>query len=306
VNSGKGNIFLYMFNTCRMQDRPFSRNQALNVGLALDCDVYKVIATKKSSAASRIVADMAVVRAVKASGHRVIPISVSNEGKFPVSIEKVLQSCDVVFNLARSATSAESKVPAALARHRVPYTGSDGPSIALANDKLRSLNLLRRNGLPAAETVELKDTVARRIPFSPPYFVKPKFGASSRGIYKNSVAFSAAEAQICCTRIHTRLGLPVICQPFFVGREISAGYLMRRGRWQLAGVSQWCFPEGDAGFKDETIRRSLYHRGHRGVKVITPSLTRAEVRLVKAIGIAALDLLGRVLIIRNDEIASVR
>jgi D-alanine-D-alanine ligase len=108
---------------------------------------------------------------------------------------------------------------------RVPYTGSDILASALAMDKARSKEILKRAGLPTAPWVLLQEK-NERVPgsFTIPCVVKPNRQGSTVGItiVKQRSQLTAA------LRLAWKHDSQVMIEKFCPGREITVGILNGR------------------------------------------------------------------------------
>jgi D-alanine-D-alanine ligase len=192
----------------------------------------------------------------------------------------------VVFNLALSATSSEPAFAAFLESAGLRATGSGMLAIALANDKIRSRRLLAAAGVRVPRFVALAPGAhPRQIDLTPPVIVKPASQASAYGVRRDSVVMTRSEALDRAQRIWRRFGEPAICDEFVRGRELRVGFVQgSRMLFQIAGIAEWFFAEGDHGFRTEGSRK-----GQRLRSVRIPAGLGAE---MTAIARTAFDALG--------------
>jgi D-alanine-D-alanine ligase len=184
---------------------------------------------------------------------------------------------DVVFNLTFSATPLEASVAGCLDVLGIPYTGSGPRGIALANDKVRSRQLLHYGGIRVPRFVELTPSNAVRVDLPPPLIVKPATLAGSVGIHRDSVAMTHKAVPSLARRIWRKYGVPAICEEFIVGREFRIGLIETGGVARVSAISEWVFGSSPPGwgYKTEAIRSNLRVRRARGVTRYRPQLSRA-------------------------------
>jgi len=176
---------------------------------------------------------------------------------------------DLVYNLSLSATPSESTFTACLEFAGIRCTGSGSQGIALANDKIRSRQLLAAAGVRVPRFAVLAPGASlEQIDLTPPVIVKPAFEGSAFGIGIDSVVMTRQEALDCARRIWKRFAQPAVCDEFVQGRELRVGLIEGRdGRFQIAGISEWEYPEAERGFKTEKKRRNVHLRPLRPSKV---------------------------------------
>jgi D-alanine-D-alanine ligase len=193
---------------------------------------------------------------------------------------------DVVFNLALSAMSPEAAFVAFLESAGLRSTGSGLLAIALSNDKIRSRMLLAAAGVRVPRFVALPSGAdPSQIDLTPPVIVKPACQASAHGVSRESVVMTRRDALDRARRIWRRFGEPAVCDEFIRGRELRAGFVEGpRKRFQIAGIAEYSFAEGEHGFRIEGDRKGQRLRSSR----ISPGL-RTE---ITAIAQTSCDTLG--------------
>jgi D-alanine-D-alanine ligase len=164
----------------------------------------------------------------------------------------------VIFNLAFSADPFEASFAGALEMLGMPYTGSGAFGIALANDKIRSRQLLDAAGIPVPRFVELPRTRRpAKIDFAPPFIVKPVCLANSSGIRANNIVTTYEQALKRADRIWQEYEVSSVCDQFIVGREFHVAMVeTKRGAFKVAAIVELFFAEAEPGrgFKSEEIR----------------------------------------------------
>lgn len=150
---------------------------------------------------------------------------------------------DLVFNLAEghgSGRTREARVPALLELLGIPYTGSDALTLAATLDKDCAKRLVASLGVPTPAWVLLRDgdvhAVQHQLDRLPrPWFVKPAYEGSSKGIFSLSVVQTRAELADAAARLHETYQQPILVEEFIEGDELTVGVL-DDGRPTLLGI----------------------------------------------------------------------
>lgn len=131
---------------------------------------------------------------------------------------------DYVFSLLNRAPYKNSEIfiSALLEYQKTPYLGTTPNIRALAEDKHLAKIVASYSGLhtPNWITVDANGTIPSCEPFDGPYFIKPRFGASSAFIDENSIAYDWQHAKIQI-QILQRNNLDVIIEEFVNGTYYS-------------------------------------------------------------------------------------
>ena len=129
-------------------------------------------------------------------------------------------SYDFVFTLLNRAPYRNSEifVSALLEYFSIPYLGARPNIRALAEDKHLAKMAAKYAGLSTPEwiTIDTDDIVSFKEPFVGPYFVKPRFGASSAYIDESSIANCWEDARKKIIELQ-RYNLDVIVEKFVDG-----------------------------------------------------------------------------------------
>lgn len=129
-------------------------------------------------------------------------------------------SYDYVFTLLNRAPYRNSEifVSALLEYLNIPYLGARPNIRALAEDKHLAKMAAKCAGLNTPEwiTVDTDDPIPTKQPFSGPYFVKPRFGASSAYIDESSISNHWDSARKKINELQ-QYGLDVIVEKFVDG-----------------------------------------------------------------------------------------
>lgn len=131
---------------------------------------------------------------------------------------------DYVFSLLNRAPYKNSEIfiSALLEYLKVPYLGSTPNIRALAEDKHLAKIVANHAGLntPNWTTIDANDILSDAKPFNGPYFIKPRFGASSAFIDENSIAYDWKQAKKQIQHLQTNK-LDVIVEEFIDGKYYS-------------------------------------------------------------------------------------
>ena len=177
----------------------------------------------------------ALVAALETNGHeaRFFEASILP----PHNLIERLQSFqpDLCFNIAEGhfGSARESQIPALLEMLRIPYTGSEVLTLALALDKPMTKRLLWYHGLPTPEfqvfgraddpiDEDLLDSAgALRFPL----FVKPSREGTGMGVSASSIVRSVEELHQRVAEQIQRYDEPILCERYIEGREITVGVI---------------------------------------------------------------------------------
>ena len=135
---------------------------------------------------------------------------------------------DLVFNIAEGMHGEyrESQVPAILESLKVPYTGSNSVTLALALDKAKTKQILASEGIPTPRW-QLFPTpttpLNKHLEF--PLIVKPNREGSSKGIWRESVVGDESALRRQVAAIYERYQQEVLVEEFIDGIELSVGIL---------------------------------------------------------------------------------
>ncbi len=150
---------------------------------------------------------------------------------------------DLVFNLAEgegTGRTREARVPALLELLGIPYTGSDPLTLASTLDKDCAKRLVASHAVatpawvlvPDGELHALRSDIDR---LRPPWFAKPAYEGSSKGIFSLSVLQSWADLADAVTRLYEAYRQPVLVEEFIDGEELTVGVL-DDGRPEVLGI----------------------------------------------------------------------
>ncbi len=150
-----------------------------------------------------------------------------NDAKFIINNHNKI---DYIFSLLNRAQYRNSEVfISALAEYyKIPYLGARPNIRALAEDKHLAKIMACYCGIhtPKWITADINGQIQDREPFSGPYFVKPRYGASSMHIDENSICTDWHEVKQRVNHLHN-LGDDVIIEEFVDGIYFSSPVIMK-------------------------------------------------------------------------------
>lgn len=140
---------------------------------------------------------------------------------------------DLVFNLAEgegAGRTREARVPALLELLGIPYTGSDPLTLAATLDKDCAKRLVASHAVATPAWVLVRDgelhTLRSQIDRLPrPWFAKPAYEGSSKGIFSLSVLQTWADLTDAVAQLYEAYGQPVLVEEFIDGDELTVGVL---------------------------------------------------------------------------------
>lgn len=133
---------------------------------------------------------------------------------------------DLVFNIAEGlfGIGREAQVPAILDLYEIPYTFSDPLVMSLTLHKAMTKRVIRDNGIPTSDFVVVESAFEDiRIPFSPPFFIKPVAEGTGKGITEASIIRSEPQVKQACEQMIAAFNQPVLLEPYLPGREFTVG-----------------------------------------------------------------------------------
>lgn len=160
----------------------------------------------------------AIKSALESRGHSVVLLEA--DWRFPQTINEV--KVDFVFNIAEGikGSARESYVPVILDALGIPYTGSDGVTLAITLDKRITSEVLAYHNIPVPEHWVCYD--AENIPETVfPVVVKPNCEGSSKGIRNNSVVMNREELKKMVRSVISTYKQPALIQRYLPGREFT-------------------------------------------------------------------------------------
>jgi D-alanine-D-alanine ligase len=164
----------------------------------------------------------AIAQALEAGGHRVTYL----EGDLSLFENLRKLHPDICFNISEGhfGDGREAQVPAILEMMRIPYTGSQVLTLALALDKPMTKRVLAYHGLPTPPfQVFERITEALDPDLQFPLFVKPSREGTGMGISAESIVRDEGQLRTQLSRLFERYEEPVLAERFVEGREVTVG-----------------------------------------------------------------------------------
>ncbi len=139
---------------------------------------------------------------------------------------------DYIFTLYNRANFKNSEifVSAIAEYHKIPYLGARPNIRAIAEDKHLSKIVATKAGIPTAQWLVFSPEAQNNLSpakfnFPPPFFIKPRFGASSLHISNQSIAYSIDQAIIQINRLFAD-NLEVIVEQFIEGTSYTVPLIL--------------------------------------------------------------------------------
>jgi len=193
---------------------------------------------------------------------------------------------DICFNICEGhlGDSRESHIPALLEMLRIPYTGSQVLTLALALDKPMTKRVLSYHGLPtpAFQAFErIHEPLDPELAF--PLFVKPSREGTGMGVSAESIVNNEQQLRTQLQRLFDRYDQSVLVERFIDGREVTVGIVgnlstpmarrvpddedaprIKRGLTFLPPleVDMTRYPEEEAGIYTSKIKTVMAHEFH--------------------------------------------
>jgi D-alanine-D-alanine ligase len=180
-----------------------------------------------------------ISRALEAGGHRVTFL----EGNVDLVDHLRTLQPDICFNICEGyyGDGREAQVPAILEMLRLPYTGSQVLTLALALDKPMTKRVLWYHGLP---TPPFQVFERANEPMDPelrfPLFVKPSREGTGMGVSAESIVRDDAQLRAQLVRIFERYDEPALVEHYIEGREVTVGLV-----GNLTSPVAWRVPEDE-------------------------------------------------------------
>lgn len=160
---------------------------------------------------------------------------------------------DVVFNLAegRGGRNREAVVPALCEFLRIPCTGSDAATMAIALDKALAKRLLAAAGVPTPGFQLFTSSTQRLDPaLRFPLIAKPNAEGTSKGLSESNVVLTEIELRGVLERLLERYDHSVIVEEYVAGRELTVGLV----GWPRPR----CLEPMEIRFLDASVKRPVY------------------------------------------------
>jgi D-alanine-D-alanine ligase len=180
-----------------------------------------------------------IIDALEASGHQASFL----EGDVTLFDTVREAKPDLCFNICEGhfGDGREAQVPAILEMLRIPYTGSQVLTLALALDKPMTKRVLTYHALPtpAFQVFErLNEALDPDLHF--PLFVKPSREGTGMGISAESIVRDEDQLHTQLKRVFERYEQPVLVEQFIEGREVTVGVI-----GNLRSPVAWRIPEDE-------------------------------------------------------------
>ncbi|MBM3245114.1 MAG: ATP-grasp domain-containing protein, partial [Candidatus Omnitrophica bacterium] len=167
----------------------------------------------------------AIAGALKKNGHSVDMI----EAEYPTLFSYFRQNkVDIVFNIAegKSGKLRESEIPAILDYLKVPYTGSNTFSLALALNKALTKKILLAENIPTPKyQVFERGNEPLKSDLKFPLIIKPNCEGSGKGISSSNVVYTEEELVIRVRETISRYKHEALVEEFVEGKELTVGIL---------------------------------------------------------------------------------
>jgi len=196
---------------------------------------------------------------------------------------------EFVFNIAEGfqGRSREAHIPAVLELLGVPYFGSDPLGLALTLDKALTKRIALSLAIPTPEfwLLDRGDNL-KNIPQRFPFFMKPLWEGSSKGIRRSSrVEDGEGFKTESCRLLENYPDVPILVEEYIPGREVTVGIVGNHPP-QILGVMEIAFR--GPGEKDFCYSLEVKRDWRNLVEYHVP--TRLAPDLEKSVGEAALTL----------------
>jgi D-alanine-D-alanine ligase len=193
---------------------------------------------------------------------------------------------DLCFNICEGhfGDGREAQIPAILEMLRIPYTGSQVLTLALALDKPMTKRVLTYHSLPtpAFQVFERIDEVLDP-DLGFPLFVKPSREGTGMGVSAESIVRDEGQLRTQLKRVFERYDQPVLVEQFIEGREVTVGIignLRSPVAWRVPDdeeaprilrglhffppleVDMAAYPEEEAGVYTSRIKVDMAHEFH--------------------------------------------
>ncbi|MDR2719890.1 MAG: hypothetical protein LBC03_03695 [Nitrososphaerota archaeon] len=142
-----------------------------------------------------------------------------------------MRKFDYVFTLYNRMpfNNSEIFISTVLEKHQIPYLGATPNIRALAEDKVLSKAFVKSLNIDTPKWVAYNKKSPLVIPeFSGPYFVKPRFGATSQHIDEKSICSDWNSAKKQISYLHSK-GIDVLLEEQIIGRQITSPVLNNFG-----------------------------------------------------------------------------
>jgi D-alanine-D-alanine ligase len=174
-----------------------------------------------------------IIEALVSGGHQVEFFEANISEPFNLVQKLTAYRPDLCFNIAEGhfGSGREAQIPAILEMLRLPYTGSDVLTLALALDKPMTKRILHYHQLPTPEfqTFGRSDTpldddlLNEQGELAFPMFVKPSREGTGMGVSATSIVQTEPQLREQVELMLRRYNQPILCERFIQGRELTVG-----------------------------------------------------------------------------------
>jgi D-alanine-D-alanine ligase len=181
-----------------------------------------------------------IMQAIASGGHDVTFL----EGDASLFATLPRAKPDMCFNICEGhhGDGREAHVPAILEMLRIPYTGSQVLTLALALDKPMTKRVLTYHGLPTPPFQVFERVTEPLDPqLSFPVFVKPSREGTGMGVSADSIARNEDQLRVQLRRLFDRYDQPVLVERYIEGREVTVGLV-----GNLRSPVAWRVPDDEA------------------------------------------------------------
>ena len=177
----------------------------------------------------------AIVKALEANGHTATFFEASIAPPFNLIEQLQAYKPDLCFNIAEghAGNGREAQIPAILEMLRIPYTGSQVLTLALALDKPMTKRVLMYHGLPTPEFQVFErpddpiddDLLNEAGDLRYTMFVKPSREGTGMGVSATSIVTTVEQLRQQVEQQLDRYNQPILCERYIKGREITVGLI---------------------------------------------------------------------------------
>lgn len=241
----------------------------------------------------------AVAQALDKLGLRHRTVGATRLSELPSILSAAHES--VVFNLVEGFhqnTVDVNLVPALINAYGKSSTGNDTACLSLSLDKWRTKAVLAAAGLPVPRGVLIQvGEKCGRLPFDPPYIVKPVSSDASEGIDTASVIRKGGKALAeAVKRIHQGFGQSALVEEYIDGRELNIGIMERNGALEVLPIAEIDFSAFDEhrpkiiGYSAKWLADTFEYQNT--TRVVPTKLPAAVARRVRQLALAAWRAVG--------------
>ena len=176
-----------------------------------------------------------IVHALQRAGHEAAFFEASVLPPFNLIERLTAYKPDICFNITEShfGDGREAQVPSLLEMLRIPYTGSQVLTLALALDKPMTKRILAYHELPTPEFQVFEradepisaELAAEDGTLRFPLFLKPSREGTSIGVSFDSIVTDVHQLRTRIGQMITRYREPILCEHYISGREVMVGML---------------------------------------------------------------------------------